>query len=239
VALTSSRIVQAAVDLADEDGLGAVSMSRVARRLGSAPMSLYRHVSDKDELLLLMHDTAWRSPEPPEPDGAWRADLVTWCVAQRQVLRAHPWLEEIRLSERAGTPSQLGWIEWGLRVLGPTALTEQDKVETLLLLSGFVLWEARLHAEAISAARTAAPSVPEATREFGALVRTVVDPGRFPALLRAADAGGFDRAPGTEDAAFAFGLQRLLDGVERLVGERADGAAPVGPTDSADPGDPA
>lgn len=223
VTLSSGRIVQAAVELADEDGLDAVSMSRVARRLGSAPMSLYRHVADKDELLLLMHDAAWRPPEPPEADDGWRAGLTTWCAAQRQVLRAHPWLEQIRLGERAGTPSQLGWIEWGLRVLAPTGLDARDQIDALLLLSGFLLWEARLHAETTGTARAEGASMQEINAEFGTLIRSVADPARFPALLRVVDAGGFDRGPGSEDAAFTFGLDRLLDGIERKVAGPARG----------------
>lgn len=221
VTLSSGRIVQAAVELADESGLDAVSMSRVARRLGSAPMSLYRHVADKDELLLLMHDTAWRPPEPPEVDDDWRVNLGTWCVAQREVLRAHPWLEQIRLGERAGTPSQLGWIEWGLRVLAPTGLGERDQVEALLLLSGYVLWESRLNAQTTGAARDEGSSMQEVTAEFGELIRAVVDAERFPALLRAVDAGGFDRGPGSQDAAFDFGLDRLLDGIARMITDSA------------------
>src|SRR5260370_42469779 len=73
-ALSLPRIVDAAVRIADTEGLNAVSMGRVAAELGSAPMSLYRHVSAKDELLRLMVDAAWGdSPGPPPPGERWRA----------------------------------------------------------------------------------------------------------------------------------------------------------------------
>src|SRR5271169_3965722 len=68
-ALTLSRIVAAAVRVADTEGLDAVSMGRVAAEVGTAPMALYRHVSSKGELLTLMVDAAWGpAPETPAPE---------------------------------------------------------------------------------------------------------------------------------------------------------------------------
>ncbi|GAA3799709.1 TetR/AcrR family transcriptional regulator [Cellulomonas soli] len=221
--LSADRVVEAAVALADAEGLAAVSMSNVARRLGSAPMSLYRHVADKDELLLRMHDTVWRSASAPEvtgaPDGpGWRARLSAWCHAQRAVLLAHPWLEEIRLAERAGTPSQLVWLDRGFACLEGTGLAEHDKADALLLLSGFVLWEARWRAE------TAVPAdeVNPLARDFGGTLRGVVDARTLPSLRRALEAGALD-APGSSYGTFEFGLGRILDGIEALEqGSAAD-----------------
>src|SRR5580658_368521 len=78
-ALSLSRIVDAAVRVADADGLDAVSMGRVARELGAAPMSLYRHLSAKEELLELMVDAAWGDPPAaPAAGEEWRAGLARW-----------------------------------------------------------------------------------------------------------------------------------------------------------------
>src|SRR5688572_30415165 len=77
--LTLDAIVDAAVALADADGLGAVSMSRVAEKLGFTTMSLYRHVSSKDELLMLMMEAAIGAPTPSaDPAPNWRAAMETF-----------------------------------------------------------------------------------------------------------------------------------------------------------------
>lgn len=220
--LDADTIVRAAIEVADESGLAALSMSRVAQRLGSGVMSLYRHVANKDELLLRMHDLAWRPSGTPtgsaneSADGAaspaWRPALAEWCWEQHRVLREHPWLEGIRLSERAGTPSQFAWLERGLAILAGTALTENDKVDCLLMLGGFVFWEARLHNEAATA---------EGAAEFGVLIRAVIDESRFPALQRTIDAGTFDVPPTADGAgSFDFGLDRNLDGIAALMTKR-------------------
>ncbi|GHS90480.1 TetR family transcriptional regulator [Actinomycetota bacterium] len=220
VGLSVQRVVQAALELADADGLEAVSMSRVADRLGFATMSLYRHVASKDDLLLLMHDTAWRAPDEPITDSGdrWRAGLTQWTSEQHQLLRAHPWLEQIRLGERAGTPSHLTWIDRGLQALTGTPLRERDKVELLLLLNGYVFWEARFYAEAVQT--PVLPGVSGAPSPVGAAMRAVVDADRFPALRRSVDAGAFDEPP-DRYADFVSGLDRILDGIASLVARRA------------------
>ncbi len=239
VGLSVDRVVQAALELADSDGLEAVSMSRVADRLGFATMSLYRHVASKDDLLLLMHDTAWRAPDEPitATGDQWRAGLTQWSYEQHDLLRAHPWLEQIRLGERAGTPSHLTWIDRGLQALTGTTLRERDKAELLLLLNGYVFWEARFYAEAVQAPvlpdlpalpdlvgadadGAGAPATPGAPSPLGAAMRAVVDPDRFPALRRSVDAGAFDE-PTDRYADFASGLDRMLDGIACLVARRA------------------
>jgi AcrR family transcriptional regulator len=150
VGLSLERIVQSGVELADTDGLGAVSMKRVAERLGFTTMSLYRHVANKDELLLHMHDTVWQPPpglDVPLPE--WRDGLRRWTWEQHLIMQRHPWLDEIRLIDRAGTPSQIAWIDLGLRALTGARLTEYLKVAVLLLLSGYVSSHARLASTAV------------------------------------------------------------------------------------------
>lgn len=228
--LSVERVVAAAIELADEGGLEAVSMSRVAERLGFATMSIYRHVASKDELLLLMHDTAWQAPaslDNPAPD--WRAAVTDWCRAQFAVALRHPWLERIRLGERVGTPSQLVWIDRGLRALAGTPLTEQQKADVLLLLNGYVFWEARLAAET-GAIETAAVDEDAPDGQVAAALReaidAVVDPVHFPALRQAMDCGGFDYSEASRfteahrDQAFSFGLGLILDGIEKLINEQ-------------------
>jgi AcrR family transcriptional regulator len=231
--LSLSRIVEAAVGMADEQGLDAVSMSRLARSLGYTTMSLYRYVSTKDELLLLMHDTVWQVPTVlDDPSDEWRPALVLWCREQRTILHRHPWLERIRVTERAGTPSQLTWMDRGLRALSGVPLTEYEKGQVLLLLNGFLFWDARLAADLREALRGEDRPVPEAITAVSDMIKALATPDRFPALRRAVEGGMFDlpqdwQDPGAgADADFLFGLDRILDGVQDLIERRTP--APAG-----------
>src|SRR3954468_18584982 len=91
-ALGAAAIVAAAIAVADAEGLAALSMRRVAAELGAAPMSLYRHVRDKDQLLLSMIDAAIAEVALPEPPDDWRAGLEIAARALWAGFRRHPWL---------------------------------------------------------------------------------------------------------------------------------------------------
>jgi AcrR family transcriptional regulator len=230
-ALSLRRIVQAAIELADAGGLDAVSMSRLAQRLGYTTMSLYRYVANKDELLVHMHDAAWQMPDGLDrPAEGWRGSLSTWCLGMRAALRRHPWLEGIRVTERMGTPSQLTWQDRGLRALSDTPLSEYEKSHVLLLLNGLVFWDARVVADFAQATRASGASVGDLATAYGQVLRTLADPERFPALRKAVEGGAFDAAEMTRfadlDADFMFGLNLILDGVEHMIDERRSDESP-------------
>jgi AcrR family transcriptional regulator len=217
--LSLERIIESGIELADGDGLAAVSMKRVAESLGFTTMSLYRHVASKDELLLLMQDSAWRPPDGLDvPHGGWREDLAWWTREQYAIMERHPWLDEVRFIERAGTPSQIAWMDLGLRALSDVQLSEYRKVAVLLLLSGYVSSTARLALTSREGAQRGLFAPDEATAAFGELLRTIVDPGRYPALFRAVGGGAFAPVEGELYAPLDFGLQLMLDGIERLIG---------------------
>jgi len=221
--LSLDRVVQSGIEVADADGLGAVSMKRVAERLGFTTMSLYRYVASKDELLLLMHDTCWQPPAGlDEPLDGWRAGLARWTREQHAVMRRHPWLDDVRLIERAGTPSQIAWIELGLRALTDAPLSEHHKMAILLLLSGYATMQVRLAGVAADAASEGDFAAEEATEAFGELLRTFVRPEQYPALVRAIQGGAFAPIGRDTYAAFEFGLDLNLDGVERLMQRQAE-----------------
>ncbi|WP_369372421.1 TetR/AcrR family transcriptional regulator [Promicromonospora sp. Populi] len=218
--LTAARIVRAAVELADAGGLDAVSMAKIAERLGFTTMSLYRHVQSKDEILLLMLDSVAAVPaELDEPCADWRLGLQGWCRAQWAMLRAHAWIVDVPIGGPPTTPNQLTWTDRALGALGGTGLTESEKAGVVLLVATYMHNSARLTAglgESVSGESVAA---------YSALLGRLVDAERFPALRRAVDAGAYDYPADTaaeeQQLDYTFGLDRILDGVEALIRQRA------------------
>ncbi|MFY1620679.1 TetR/AcrR family transcriptional regulator [Micromonospora sp. WMMD736] len=218
--LTVAGIVDAAVRVADADGLAAVSMSRVAKELGAATMALYRHVGSKDDLLTLMVDVGYGpAPGSAAPDGDWRAGLTRWAWAEHDVLRRRPWLLHIPIAGPPATPQQLGWLEDGLGCLDGTPLPESAKMSILLLITGYVRNEAMLTNQIAEGSRAAGVEPGEMMPAYGAMLARLIDPVRFPGLTRVLDAGVLDQDDGPDDE-FTFGLDRILDGVEALIARR-------------------
>jgi AcrR family transcriptional regulator len=219
-ALTLARIVEAGVAIAARDGIDAVAMSRVAGALDVGTMSLYRYVKGKDDLLALMADVVFA--EAPPPRGAregWRAALARWASAHLAALQQHPWTLRIPLSGPPIMPNQVLWFERGMACLGGTRLSESDKLCVLLLVNGFVRNEALLAAD-LAAARASRRSAKAPMAGYGELLGALIDEARFPALSALVASRVFE-GPDVPGAEFAFGLERILDGVEVLVGKRA------------------
>jgi AcrR family transcriptional regulator len=212
--LSAEQLAAAGIELADAEGLDAVSMSRVAKRLGYTTMAPYRHVRSKDELMALVVDVAvGESAEEAEPGPAgWRGALERWSWDLLAVVRRHPWLLALPLSTMPFGPRRLAWLDRGLAALGDTGLSEDEKAAVVLLLNGYVFSEARLAEELADPARARGPAGSSVSHPLVGLV----DGERFPALRRAVDAGIFSTGA-DKDADFAFGLERVLDGVEQLI----------------------
>ena len=158
--LTLDQIVAAAMELADAEGLAAVSMSRVAEKLGFTTMSLYRYVTGKDELLMLMLEAATAAPIPePGPAADWRTGMQRFARYQRELFQRHPWATHIPLSGPPITPNQIGMMEYALGCMAGSGLDEGEKVQVLSLVSLYVRNQARLEydiAQAYAAALAAA-----------------------------------------------------------------------------------
>ena len=216
-ALSLARIVDAAVRIADTEGLDAVSMGRVAAELGAAPMSLYRHVSAKEELLRLMVDTAWGdSPGPLAPGESWRAGLSRWAWAMRASVRRHPWAVRIPISGLPVMPREIAWFEDALACLEGTGLTEARKASVIMLLSGYVRNLATTEADIAAAVQASGLAPDEWMASYPRMLSRLTDPQRFPALAAFIAAGVFDVYDDPDDE-FIFGLNRILDGVAVLV----------------------
>ncbi|WP_030263747.1 TetR/AcrR family transcriptional regulator C-terminal domain-containing protein [Streptomyces sp. NRRL B-24484] len=214
-ALTAERIVAAATAVADTEGLAALSMRRVAAELGVATMSLYRHVTDKDDLLLRMMDAVlarWTFPDE-RPDG-WREPLVLAARMLWEAFRRHPWLAPaLSMTRPQVLGSALPFTEWVLGALDGRGLDPWTAFTTHLTLFNYVRGIA-VNVEAESTAMADSGLDADewmATQEPALLALTAG--GRFP-LLEQHIAGGYDF---DLDRLFEFGLHRLLDGIAVLI----------------------
>jgi AcrR family transcriptional regulator len=215
-ALSLERIVAAGVNLADREGLAAVSMNRVATEVNATAMALYRYVGSKEELLALMVDASLGSPPNMQMEQGWREGLSAWAWAENDAYAKHDWGLRIPITGMPMLPNQVNWMEQGLRCLAGTGLTEEQKLSTILLLSNLVRGYATMEAD-LRASVTASGGDPDAMlRAFGAFMGGVIGPERFPAVHAAMASGVLDQAdpPGKE---LEYGLERMLDGVAALI----------------------
>jgi AcrR family transcriptional regulator len=238
--LSTDQIVDAAIRLADAEGLEAVSMARVAAELGFTTMSLYRYVASKEELLQLMWNASALSSEKMVLDsGSWRQRLRMWAEVQREVIDRHPWITQMPMAAPPLSPNSLAFVERGLEALDETGLADGDKLRIIGLLSSYTLSEARMAHDALRAAKEqAARDQASATggREpappwtFEALLRELVDEQTYPRLYRLAwappPAGG---GPPSEHEQFMFGIDTILDGVQALIDRVPPGPLPCFP----------
>lgn len=204
--LTRDAIVAAAIELADADGLGALSMARLAERLGCGTMSLYRHVASKDELVTFMLSAGPGPPPQTISDSDWRGALENWADGLWDVYHRHPWILQAASMGPPVDPGQLAWLDAGLATLAPTGLSERDKLAAIMAVLHFTRGAAAIDVEAGQSD----------TGLFLRVIGRLLDRDRFPALSTAVAAGVFD---GDDNplAEFHSGLNQLLDGIASRI----------------------
>lgn len=213
---TPDDVVQAAMQIADEDGVGAVTMNAVAVRIGLTTMALYRYFPNKEALFDAIVDAGLgRPPRPAEPRGSWRDEVAQWSRAKRAMLCARPWLAELPFVAAPHGPNWLSWLEALTEPLSRTSLSSPDMGEMISVIDGFTRGASDT---AISLARARARGTSEA--EWAAAVgadlgRAIGDPRfpRFAALITTPS----DGQPRTLDESFDFCLDRVLDGIELYI----------------------
>jgi AcrR family transcriptional regulator len=218
-ALTLDRIARAAIDIADADGLSAVSMSRVATTFGFTTMSLYRYVPGRIELIDFMFDTAMGLPPALESvSGGWRPRIERWARELWMLVSEHPWSLEVLGRLRLPGPNELAWMESGTRVLTETGLSAASLLDSLFLIVGQIRIVAQ-YAVAVPDASGALSTLQWANGVTALLSEHATE---FPSLAAATSAGAF--AP-TNDS-LDFGLNRVLDGIA-VAATRLAGKKPV------------
>ena len=209
--LDLARILTVAVAIADAEGLDAVSMRRVATEVGAGPMSLYRHVTDRDDLVLKMTDVVLREWRPPATDDSdWQDRLEAGSWQLWTVFRRHPWAAPaLSLTRPQPVAGGLAYAEWMLTTLEATGLGSDEIYDIYVILFAYIRGAAiNLEAEASAEAATGI------TNEQFIAARAQ----QRRQLAAASDLPHFQRLVGSDydfdlDRLFERGLRYLLDGI--------------------------
>jgi AcrR family transcriptional regulator len=222
--LTTAQVVEAAIRVADSDqGLALLSMRRVAESLGVGTMSLYTYVSSRDELVEAMLDTAYgevvqqlgAAPALDWRDGLRELAQVNWDFHMR-----HPWVLEIFTGRPPLGPHAIAKYERELRVLEDIGLSDVEMDAVITLVHTHVEGVARRRLEADRAVRSTGITDEEWWRVAQPALAEVLDPSHFPVAARVGEAAGqAHQAAHNPEHAYAFGLDRLIQGIEVLIGD--------------------
>ncbi|MEH7331555.1 TetR/AcrR family transcriptional regulator [Neobacillus drentensis] len=219
--LSIEQIVETAINIADKEGLAALSMNKVASTLGFTTMSLYRYIPSKDDLLLLMQEKVADIDYPAdEPEVDWRDKMRQYVKLSINVFQVHPWFADIPITSVPLTPNQLKMVDLALRTTRNIPLNDFEKMSIVLLLSGYARWCGTIMKDmnmAIQAGKS--PSAISGLDYSGALKKLVTQE-RYPDLYPVLMSGAYTEENKEENTIgddFDFGLERILDGIEHYL----------------------
>ncbi|MBL7258649.1 TetR/AcrR family transcriptional regulator C-terminal domain-containing protein [Paractinoplanes lichenicola] len=212
-------LVRTAITIADAEGLTGLSMRRLAGELGMPTMSIYKHVADKEELVLLMMDKVWAANPPPPgltpaQDG-WRACVEALARLQWSMYRRHPWLAQaVSFTRPLLAPHAMAHTEWTLRALDGHGLHINVQFRAAVTVANYVRGTAVNLEEEAQAEQESGIDERQWMQAQQQRMAAVLATGRFPQMARfiTAEDRSFDL-----DSLFDFGLQRLLDGLETTL----------------------
>ena len=204
--LSRDRVLRAAVDLADAEGIDALTIRRLAQHLGVGAMSVYYYVANKDEILGGMVDHVVAEMELPRTDGDWRAELRRASVSEHEALIRHPWAAPLLLSgPKVSEPRlrQMDAILGCLRNAGfPPELTDHAYHALDSHVMGFTLWLV---------------GISQGMERMGPVeaLLQMIDVEAMPHLGEHIRQHLRERNP-DDEGEFVFGLNLILDGLDRL-----------------------
>lgn len=212
--LNRNRIVSEARLLLDEEGLDALSMRSLGKRLDAGATSLYRHVANKDELIELVVDEVYAEVEVPDPSDEWREDVSAAAGSLRHMVLRHPWV--------AGVLGQVG-----LAYLGPNLARASERMLGLLTAAGFEPGEADQAINTVIAyvigtvtSETAWLSmVARSGKTEQELIESLQEVQEH--LTQTPAAREHNDAARYRDDSFAFGLDVVLDGLDARLRRKA------------------
>ena len=216
------EVVEAAIGLADAEGLAALSMRRVAESLGLSPMALYTYVPSKSELIDLMVDRT--AQEIPAPDASdWRGRLEQLARGRWKMAQRHPWLMEVGMHRPPLGPHVLAAAESALRAIDDLGLSEGEMDQLTTTIGDYVRGAVRAALEAHEVERLSGMSDEQWWAMNQPLLQNLIDPSTYPTILRIGQAYKAGRiAPPDHDRNFEFGLQRVLDGIAVFIAGRRE-----------------
>ena len=203
--LSIGRIVQAGIEIADEHGLGGLSLRKLGEQLGAGTMAAYRHMRSKEELIHLMVDVAFGQPPEGIIEAAdWRTSVRLWAGGMAERYRQHAWLLDAPLVAISMPPNRLLWLEHILRPLGETGLDIQHLLDAALFVDGHVRHVAYLRRE-LRARTSSSPQV------MPPWLSTLLDDGSFPMARRVFEAGLLEDG---DEQDMEHGLDWIIAGIE-------------------------
>jgi AcrR family transcriptional regulator len=218
------EVVRAAIEVADAEGVAALSMRRVAERLGVSTMSLYTYVPSKAELIDVMLDVVLgEAVGTNDTAGGWREKLELVARENWTLYHRHPWMLQVAAMSRPPLgPNVIAKYDYELRVVDGIGLTDIEMDSVLTLVLGYVQGAARTSVEASQAERRTGMTDEDWWSANSPLLEKVFDPDRYPTASRVGLAAGEAyQAAYDPEYAFEFGLRRVLDGIEALIRLRA------------------
>lgn len=215
-------VVVAATDLADREGLAAVTMRRVAQALGVGAMTLYTYVPGRAELIDLMLDAAYaRMPRADTAGQPWRARMAAVAEENRALFEAHPWAATLSASRPPLGPGLIAKYDHELAALDGLGRSDVDMDACLTYLLGFVQSCARAAADARAVQVDSALSDEQWWAANARLLARVFDGRDYPLAVRVGTtAGAAQGGAYNADHAYQFGLARTLDGLAAFLDSR-------------------
>ena len=205
--LSRERVLRAAIDLADEAGIESLSMRKLGQALGVEAMSLYNHVANKDDILNGMVDIVVSEFELPSPGTEWKAAIRGIAISAHDVLVRHPWAASLMLSSTGASPARwryMNTILGCLREAGLSAdLTDHAYHALDSHITGFTLWQVQIQID------------PEKLPDMAATFLRELPGDEYPYLVEHVHQHLKEPSP-EDEGAFAFGLDLILDGLERI-----------------------
>jgi AcrR family transcriptional regulator len=209
------EIVETAIELADKQGIAALSLPSIAAGLGLSRNALYRYVRSKDELLMVIYDAAWGAP--PKSlfrAGNWRKRVREWTLAVIQGYRKRSWLLDVPIIGSPATPCVLKWLEALLKSMSDSELEAHECLQCALLLDGYARSIVRLSRDVATGGQTR-----EQSDAVSAFLLPLLRQRQYPTVASIMRGGqyGFKESP-VDDV--EFGLNCILDGIDHLVRTR-------------------
>jgi len=207
--LSRERVLRAAVLLADENGLESLTMRELGLRLGVEAMSLYNHVANKDDLLDGMVDLVVSEIELPTETVDWREAMRRRAISAQSVFSGHPWASGLIDSRESSGPARLRYFDWVVGTLRRAGFTLEMTVRAFSLLDSYIYGFGRQQLNT-SAGRDLEPE--EMAEAFLRAIPADEYPYLREMVVEHAMKSGYD-----ESADFDFGLNLILDGLQRLL----------------------